>query len=122
VGGGWVIHAPTGASESPGGVFTDDRSANIVAVGQWHNDVTGVQELVDLHAHGTLPATAMLTASWNIPPSQITAASGPQTIEQTVFLPLRTMENAGTVRLTDFTTLVNVWRTQFGVKAHLYEP
>jgi hypothetical protein len=108
--------------KAPEEYFTDDPAANIVAVGQWHNDVAGVEELVDLYANGTVPASVLLTASWNVTPSQITAVNGPQTIETTVFLPLKAMENAGTIQLTDFTTLVDVWRTRFGAQAYLYQP
>lgn len=106
----------------PDAYFTDDPTGNIVAVGQWHNGVPGVQELTERYMDGTVPWTHMLTASWNVTPAQITAVDGPATIETSIFLPLKAMEEAGKIRLTDFTTLVELWQTQFGGEAYLYEP
>lgn len=108
--------------KEPNDYFTDDPQGNIVCVGAWHNDVAGVQELVDLYAAGTVAATDMLTASWNITPAQIQATNGPATIEQTVFLPLKEMESAGTIELTDFTTLVAAWQTRNSGRAYVYQP
>lgn len=100
--------------------FVDDPNGNIVAVGAFHNDVTGVQELVNLYAKGSVAPTDMLTASWNITPSSITAAGGVDAIDSTIFAPLATMRDAGTIKVTDFTSLVSTWKTTFGAKASLY--
>ena len=108
--------------KEPNDYFTDDPQGNIVCVGSWHNGVTGVQELVDLYANGTVPASVMLTASWNVMPSEILASNGPANIEQTVFLPLKALRDAGKIAVTDFTTLVNLWKTSYGGQAYLYQP
>jgi len=108
--------------KEPTDYFSDDPAGNIVCVGAWHDDVAGVHELVDLYATGTVPATDMLTASWNVIPAQITATDGPATIEETIFLPLKAMEDAGQIELTDFTTLVETWRARYAARAYLYQP
>ena len=102
--------------------FTDDPAGNIVAIGSWHDGVNGVQELVELYANGTVPATEMLTASWNITPAQIMAPDGPALIVQATFLPLKVMEGAGKIELTDFTTLVQRWRTRHAGRAYIHRP
>ena len=108
--------------KDPNSFFIDDPQGNIVCVGAWHNTVAGVQELVDLYAKGTVPASVMLTASWNVTPSEILASNGTANIEQTVFLPLKTLRDAGKIAVTDFTTLVNLWKTSYGGQAYLYQP
>jgi len=102
--------------------FTDDPDGNIVAIGAWHDDVTGVEELVALRANGGVPAAVMLTASWNINPSAITAPDGLGEIEDTILVPIATLRDEGTVVVTDFTTLVETWQTRHGGEAYLYQP
>lgn len=102
--------------------YTDDPTGNIVAVGAWHDDVAGVHELVDLHAAGAVPPGAMLTASWNIGLSEITAEGGLATIEETVFAPLAAMRDQGQIVVTDFTSLVATWQSKSDGKACLYHP
>jgi len=101
--------------------FVDDPGGNIVCVGAWHDGVPGVVELVGLYADGTVPATTLLTASWNIRPADITAPDGPATIAETVFRPLKAMQDRGEIELTDFTSLVADWRAAGGV-ASIYQP
>jgi hypothetical protein len=102
--------------------FVDDPAGNIVSVGAWHHDALGVQELVDLYADDTVPADRLLTASWNINPTQILADGGLEEIETGVLLPLVDLRDAGLVVLTDFTTLVETWQTDYGGEAFLHQP
>jgi len=102
--------------------FTDDPAGNIVAVGAWHDEVAGVQELIDLYAAGRVAPGLMLTASWNIRPDTITAPDGLHTIEETVLVPIASMRDDGLIIVTDFTTLVSTWQTAYGGEAFLYMP
>ncbi len=102
--------------------WTDDPAGNITCVGAYHDGVTGVQELVGFYGDGTVAASKMLTASWNVKPSEITAPNGLADIEQNVLVPLQAMQEAGTIKVTDFTTMINNWKTQHGAEAFLYQP
>jgi hypothetical protein len=102
--------------------FTDDPRGNIVAVGGWRDELAGVEELVGLVASGAAPSDRMLTASWNMLPTSITAEGGVAALEQDVLLPLAAMRDAGSVVLTDFTTLVATWQSDYGGEAYLFEP
>ncbi len=102
--------------------FVDDPEGNIVAVGAWHNDVEGVRELVRLYAEGVVPANVMLTASWNILPNTITRPGGLNEIERTIMQPMANLQNEGKIVVTDFTTIVNIWRTSYGAHAFVYSP
>jgi hypothetical protein len=100
--------------------FVDDPAGNIVSIGAWHDDEAGVQELVDLYADATVPPERMLTASWNINPSDITAMNGLEDIEQTVLIPIAGLRDAGLVVVTDFTALVDTWQSEYGGEAFQY--
>ena len=102
--------------------WTDDPDGNIVAVGAWHEQVSGVQALVDAYADGTVPPERLLTASWNVTPTEIMATDGLAAIEQDVLLPLVALRDDGLVVVTDFTTLIDTWQTDFGGEAYVYEP
>ena len=102
--------------------FADDPTANIVVVGAWHDELTGVQELVDLYASGTVPADVMLTASWNITPVSITALNGLADIETAVLAPIAKLRDAGSVVVTDFPSLVATWKSAYGGDASIYQP
>jgi len=102
--------------------FVDDPAGNIVSVGAWHDDVAGVEELVQAYADGTVASDVMLTASWNITPTSITAANGLDQIESTVLAPIAALRDQGTVVVTDFRTLVTTWQTEHGARAVLYRP
>lgn len=102
--------------------FTHDPAGNIVAVGAWHDEVAGVEELVSLYASGTVAPDVLLTASWNIQPTDITATNGVDQIDASVFVPIAKMRDEGTVVVTDFTTLVAGWKTTFGAKPGPYAP
>ena len=102
--------------------FVDDPSGNIVSVGPWHDDVAGVNELVQLYASGTVAPDALLTAAWNINPSAITAADGVATIERDVLVPIASLRDQGLVVASDFTALIDTWRTEYGERATVYRP
>jgi hypothetical protein len=102
--------------------FVDDPSGNIVAIGAWHDEVAGVKELVNLYTDGTVPPNVMLTCSWNITPTSIMAVDGLDKIEDMVLIPIAEMRDDGLVVVTDFTTLVERWESQFGGEAFLYRP
>jgi hypothetical protein len=102
--------------------FEDDTAGNIVSVGQYKGDVTSVPELVNLYASGVVPPQYMLTTSIHIRPATITSANGLSVIEDSVLIPLVALRSQGKVTLTDFTSLVNAWRTLFGARAYIYDP
>lgn len=102
--------------------FVDDPAGNIVTVGAWHDDAAGVQQLVDLYAAGTVAPDAMLTASWNVQPSSITATNGLTDIDNTVLIPIAALRDQGLVVVTDFAALVATWRMAYGGSAFLYQP
>ncbi|MBL9016673.1 MAG: hypothetical protein JNL83_20970, partial [Myxococcales bacterium] len=98
--------------------FDDDPDGNIVAVGAWHDGVAGVQELVELHASGVVPADQLLTASWNVTPLALADLA---TVEATVLAPMAALRDAGDVVVGDFRALVDTWRAA-GARAALYRP
>jgi hypothetical protein len=102
--------------------FNDDPAGNIVAVGAWHDSVAGVQELITLYARGTVAPNVMLTASWNIVPSEINTPTGPADIDASVFAPMAGLRDQGLVEVTDFTKLVAKWKSDFGAVAGQYKP
>ncbi len=102
--------------------FEDDPAGNIVAVGAWEGQLDGVRELVALHADGTIPPEQLLTASWNLGPSSLTAVDGITAIEATVVAPIAALRDEGAVVVTDFTSLVATWRTEYGARSTLYMP
>ncbi len=102
--------------------FDDDPVGNIVAVGAWHDSVAGVQELVALYARKTVAPSVMLTASWNILPSEINTPTGPADIDASVFAPMAGLRDQGLVEVTDFTKLVAKWKSEFGAVAGQYKP
>ncbi len=100
--------------------FVDDAAQNIVAVGAWHDDVAGVEELAQAYASGIVAPDAMLTASWNITPTSITAGNGLDLIESSVLVPIAEMRDQGLVVASDFRQLVTTWQTTG--TASLYQP
>lgn len=101
--------------------FEDDPTGNIVAYGAWHDEVAGVEELVDLYASGGVAKSRLLTAYWNIVPAELTAAGGPANVDSTVFAPLAELRDAGKIEVTDFTTLTKRWRESLGAEPHVYQ-
>lgn len=102
--------------------FVDDPAGNVISLGAWHNDVAGIEELVEAYAEGTVSTDVMLTASWNINPSSLMAVNGLDQIESTVLAPIAQLRDDGKVVVTDFTTLVATWQSEYGARAFLYQP
>lgn len=102
--------------------FVDDPAGNVISLGAWHNDVAGIEELVEAYAEGTVSTDVMLTASWNINPSSLMAVNGLDQIESTVLAPIAQLRDDGKVVVTDFTTLVASWQSEYGARAFLYQP
>ena len=97
--------------------WEDDPAGNIAAIGAYKSSVDGVNELVDAYRTGRADPSCMLTASHPISPSAFLAPGGVAAIESTVIRPYVDLRSEGVVELTDFTTLVEVWRTRFGAVA-----
>jgi len=93
--------------------WEDDLNGNIACVGAWRGDIAGISELAGLYRSGQVDATCMLTASYHLTPTAITAPNGLAAIENDVLRPLASLRDNGQVVLTDFTTLVNTWKGQF---------
>lgn len=102
--------------------WTDDPAGNIAAVGGFRGTLAGIDELVDAYRTGAVDPTCMLTASVHIRPADLSAPGGLATIESSVLRPLAALRNEGVIELTDFTSLVDTWRTRFGGAACLYAP
>lgn len=98
--------------------FDDDPSGNIAAVGAYTGDLAGVNELVDRYRTGLTDPTCMLTASYHINLSELTAG-GLSAFDRSVLQPLVMLRSQGVVELTDFTTLVGTWIRQFNAKGCL---
>lgn len=82
----------------------------------------GVAALVDRYATGAVPATCLLTSVYHICPADLLAPSGVANVDATVLAPLDALRKEGKIVLTDFTSVVKVWRTELGGRACLVEP
>ncbi len=103
--------------QDPSNYFTDSPSGNISAVGAWKSDINGIDELTAMYRSGAQPTTCMLTSSYHITPSSITAAGGLRAIDRDVLAPLSSRRSSGLVEITDFTSLVSTWQSTFSAKA-----
>jgi len=100
--------------------WEDDPSGNIVCVGAWRGDIAGISELSDLYRNGQVDGSCMLTSSYHITPSSITAPGGLTVIENEILRPLASLRAGGEVELTDFTRLAETWRARFSGRAFLH--
>jgi len=82
--------------------------------------VASILELVNLYANGVVPPQCMLTTSIHIMPGTVTSSHGLQAIEDTVLIPLSTLQSEGKVILTDFTIRFSLSKTSW-VKMKLYD-
>lgn len=103
--------------QDPNNYFIDSPSGNISAVGAWKSDIAGIDELTAMYRSGAQATTCMLTSTYHITPSLITAANGLAAIERDVLLPLSTRRGTGQIELTDFTSLVATWQSTYASKA-----
>ncbi|MFH0990036.1 MAG: T9SS type A sorting domain-containing protein [bacterium] len=101
--------------------FVDDPAGNITCVGQYKGDIAGVSDLVELYTKGIVSPDRMLTSSMHIPPTTITQANGLAVIEDSIIKPWAALRNAGSVVLTDFTSLIMEWKSKYEAVAFLYD-
>jgi hypothetical protein len=102
--------------------FVDDTSGNIDCIGQFKSDIPGISELIILYDSGAVSHDKMLTSSYHITPSSITATNGITIIESTIIQPLSALRNQNKIKLTDFTSLINDWHVLYNGKAFIYDP
>jgi len=110
--------------------FEDDPGGNIVVVGQYKDReigdynaiVASIQELLNLYDRGIVLPQYMLTVTVHLRPKEIFVPDGLQIIENSVLKPLVALQSQGKATLTDFTSLVNTWRTLFGARSYIYDP
>lgn len=105
---------------SRGDFFTDSTSGNIASVGAYKSDVDGISTLYALYATGTVASTCMLTSSYHITPSSLTASGGIAAVDRDVVSPVAALQAAGKAGATDFTTLVSTWRSRYGASSCTY--
>ncbi len=101
--------------------FVDDPNGNIANVGAYKKDLASISELLDFYRNGKVSISKILTVTYHIQPLSITAVGGLLQIEETVIKPLVEQRSRGDVILTDFTSLVQEWKTKFYGKAHIYD-
>lgn len=110
--------------------FEDDPDGNIVSVGQYKESDPGdyrsfrqhIMELIDLYASGIVSPPSMLTISTHLSPNEINAPNSLHIIEDSLLMPLAELQREGKVKTTDFTALVDDWKTIFGAQALIYDP
>ena len=100
--------------------FDHDPAANITAIGNYKRSVSTIQELINAYRSGSVPPTAMLTYSGNVPPSTLSAPGGLQSVRDTVISPLVAWRDSGLVIATDFTSLIHAWETTYGAQSYMY--
>jgi hypothetical protein len=108
--------------------WEDDPAGNIACVGQYKESkgeygifVDQVTELRGLYESGTVSAQVMLTATRHLTPSEITAPRALNEIEDSLLVPLLALQTSGKVKITDFTSLIEDWKTVFGSQAFIYD-
>lgn len=102
--------------------FIDDPAGNIVSVGAWANGIDGVEELVALYASGAVPPTTLLTAHWNINPTEYNIPGGAEAVAAAHFEPVAALVQQGGVRVVDFQTLVATWTSEYDAAPGPYMP
>lgn len=100
--------------------FTDDPSGNIVSIGPFSRDLDGVSTLWNLGKAGTIASSCILTSAYHIRPADIANASALAAVERDVIAPMLSLKSAGQVVLTDFSSLVSTWRTQYNAQGCVY--
>ena len=103
--------------KEPNDFFTDDPTANIVAVGGYKGDIAGIAELVSKYKTAQVDANCLLTSTYHITPTTLSSTAGLTGLEQDVLVPLQAYRSRGEIEITDFTSLVSNWRSQYGASA-----
>ena len=98
--------------------WTDDPNGNVLCVGQYTGDVEGVQKLVNLYKNGTIAPENILTASIYV--GQSFASGAIMAYEDRVVKPLLAMQQRGEIRIVNFVELIDLWKTQYNSKPHVY--
>ena len=101
--------------------LVDDPAGNIACVGQYKGDIASIPELVAMYQTGRISADKILTTSFHIRPVSITTPQALREVEDTVIKPLVAMRERNEIVPTDFTSLVQEWKTKFNGRAHLFD-
>ncbi len=101
--------------------FVDDVNANIVAIGQYKGTIEAIPELAALYQSGAVGTPFMLTSSYAIRPAVIQRADGLISIADSVVTPIVAWRDVNMIVPTDFTALVETWRTAFGSRGYIYD-
>jgi len=107
--------------KDPTSFWVDDPTGNIASVGTYKGDIAGITTLTGLYASGKVNSSCMLTSTYHIIPAMIESANTLATLERDVLLPLYALRSGGQVEITDFTSLVAKWETQYASKSCLYQ-
>ncbi len=102
--------------------WEDDPAGNIYCIGQYAGDVSGIIELTELYQTGQIDPGNILTASIHITPAEIMKPGGIKLVLDSIISPLVSLRDQGKVEITDFTSLIETWKTLFGSKAHIHDP
>jgi hypothetical protein len=102
--------------------FIDDEMGNIACIGQYMGDIFGVRDLLDLRRRGIIHPDSILTSGFHITPAMILDPVAQGSVEDTVLRVLSGMRDDGDVVLTDFTSLIEIWREYFDTQPHLFRP
>ena len=105
----------------PNSFFVDSPSGNITAVGGWKGNLTGIDELTGFYQDGKVASACILTSTYHVQPSSISSSSGLSSVERDVLSPLASMRATRQIEVTDFTTLVATWKSQFSGKGCAYQ-
>lgn len=101
--------------------FTHDGQANIAAIGQYKGTMEDIPELAALYQSGAVGTPFMLTSSYGIRPLTIQRPDGLVSIADSVVAPMTAWRDLGMVMPTDFTALVETWRSAFGSRGFFYD-
>ena len=98
--------------------WDDDPASDVICIGQYQNDLEGVQKLVDLKKSGDIKDGNILTCAVFAPQSANLHFT--REYEQNTLLPLLDMEAAGDIEIVTFTELVDIWNTRYNAEAYIY--
>jgi hypothetical protein len=87
--------------------FEDDPAGNIVAVGDYTHEISGISTLLGLYDSGAVAPSCMLTATYHLTPGEL---ANPAAVEADILAPLSSLVEGGRVVVTDFTSLVATWK------------
>jgi hypothetical protein len=101
--------------------FVHDPDANIACVGAYKGTIECIDELVKMRESGYAGDDCMMTVSYHLKPGDINAPGGMKWILDSVITPLSKLQSDNIIKTTDFTTLVNEWKSEFAEKACLID-